>query len=537
MAANRRRITAAGRAARTSLAALSPLIAAPLLAAALLAAPPAAAQSPDSAATAVAGSDASGSGPGAGGSAQADFDTLIDLITSTVERDSWQENGTGQGDIMPFAVNGVYLDAQGSLQIERLLAPPPSLPASAATPRAAGQAVRRTSALRVVALRRLEQEIVRRQEIEAPLDETMLVLAGLQRVAFVAIDPPTGDLLLAGPAGDWRAAPGGTFVAVETGLPLVRLDDLLALWRRERRTRGAAFGCSIVPRPAGLAQVQEFLAASAAQPLEPAHRRRWLDALRARLGPQDVEFYQVDARSRVAAILLAADYHMKLIGMGLVPGVPGVRSYLAAIRVADGGAPPPLSVLRWWFAMPTTPVAADAASGTYALPDRCLQVLSENELLAARGQRVPTGVSEEPNRAFAASFTEHLPELCAAYAVYGELTRLFELAAVTALIEREGLAERVGWDASTLLSDARLRLPRVAVPQTVESVINHRVIGRRHLVAGVSGGAWVEGQRRLELRAARPAVSRAAAPPALRPAATDSWWWDAAAPGEAAPNE
>jgi len=47
-----------------------------------------------------------GGGPGGlGGGAQADFDSLIDLIVSTVEHDSWMENGTGEGEIQPFPTN------------------------------------------------------------------------------------------------------------------------------------------------------------------------------------------------------------------------------------------------------------------------------------------------------------------------------------------------------------------------------------------------------------------------------------------------
>ena len=47
-----------------------------------------------------------GGGPGQlGGAANADFDSLIDLIVSTVEHDSWMENGTGDGEIQPFPTN------------------------------------------------------------------------------------------------------------------------------------------------------------------------------------------------------------------------------------------------------------------------------------------------------------------------------------------------------------------------------------------------------------------------------------------------
>jgi general secretion pathway protein D len=49
---------------------------------------------------------AANGGPGGlGGAASADFDSLIDLIVSTVEHESWMENGTGEGEIQPFPTN------------------------------------------------------------------------------------------------------------------------------------------------------------------------------------------------------------------------------------------------------------------------------------------------------------------------------------------------------------------------------------------------------------------------------------------------
>jgi Flp pilus assembly secretin CpaC len=47
-----------------------------------------------------------GGGPGGmGGAANADFDSLIDLIVSTVHTDTWAENGGGQAEIRPFPTN------------------------------------------------------------------------------------------------------------------------------------------------------------------------------------------------------------------------------------------------------------------------------------------------------------------------------------------------------------------------------------------------------------------------------------------------
>ncbi len=47
-----------------------------------------------------------GNGPGGmGGGANADFDSLIDLIVSTVSTETWAENGGGEAEIRPFPTN------------------------------------------------------------------------------------------------------------------------------------------------------------------------------------------------------------------------------------------------------------------------------------------------------------------------------------------------------------------------------------------------------------------------------------------------
>ena len=74
-----------------------------------------------------------------------------------------------------------------------------------------------------------------------------------------------------------------------------------------------------------------------------------------------------------------------------------------------------------------------------------VKVESENERLSAEGQQIHTGESDALNRKFAHSFTEHFPELCQKYPIYAELRNLFDLALVCALVQEEGLAERVGW--------------------------------------------------------------------------------------------
>ncbi len=481
-----------------------------------------------------------------GGAANADFDSLIDLITSTVERDSWQENGTGEGEIMPFP-NGVFIDAAGALRVGQgnttlasvrdrgLHKPAAANDASTASsddnPSPAD--ARRHSNLRYISLPRLEAAIAARQRAHQPLDPAMLTLAGLERVSFVLAYPETGDLVLAGPAGDWASSRDGGLVAADSGRPLVRLDDLAAVWRRGRTQHAAAFGCSIVPRQEALARTQEFLTASAAQPLEPGQRRAWLNQLQATLGVQDVQYFGVDPDTRLASVLLAADYHMKLVGMGLAAGVPGVKSYLATVRLGPNGEAPPMNILRWWFSMPVSTVEAAPEHNAFALPERCVEVLSENELLAARGERVHTGQADKLTKQFADSFTQEFTALSDKYPVYGQLERIFELSLALAVIDKEGLAEQVGWTPTLLVDAERLRLPRVAAVKAVETVINHKVIGGRKIIAGISGGVWVDGSKSLSVAGAQgdsavrlAAVRKAPTAPPAASSIEAPWWWD-----------
>lgn len=462
--------------------------------------------------------------PAQGGAAQADFDSLIDLIQSTVAYDTWAENGSGEGEISPFAINGVYADAKGTLRFGETLKNVASLKRAPVAEAGKNQSnARANSPLRYVSLPRLERAILRCQHDHHPLDEAMLTLAGLEKLEYVIVSPRTGDLILAGPAGDWQRVDPGVLVSKETGHPVLRLDDLLSLWRRP--SGNVAFGCSIVPRQEALAQTQDYLRQTGAQPVDSRERKQWLTGLRDSLGRQDVEFFGIVPENHVAAVLLLADYHMKLIGMGLVDGVDGVQSYLESVKLLPDGTAPPMSVLRWWFAMRSCEVSADAQHEVFQLPTDLVQVLSENELLAARGERIHTNQSDELNRKFARSFTGHFQQIGAVYPLYGELQNVFSLGLALALLEREDLVHRSTWKPSLLLDAERLPLPVFRIPRTVETVVNHRVIHGRHIIAGISGGVWIDTKTTMQLHQVNQNVLGRGRNMPLMPA-DERWWWD-----------
>jgi len=214
--------------------------------------------------------------------------------------------------------------------------------------------------------------------------------------------------------------------------------------------------------------------------------------------------------------------------MGLVDGVDGVESYLASIRLAAGEAPPPMSVLRWWFTQHYDAIRKSPDANAYQLVGQGVRVLSENELLAEQGRRVHTGQSDPLNRQFAQRFTLHFAELAKKYPVYGELRNIFDLSLTVALIHTNGLDDRVGWQPGRLADGQQLRLPPGPVPRQVETVVNSRVINRRHVVAGVSGGVSVDVaavlSRPPEVVSSGEVIDRRdTAPPSLQ---ANAWWWD-----------
>jgi uncharacterized protein DUF1598 len=467
---------------------------------------------------------------GRGGGVQPDFDSLIELITGTINPTTWSDVG-GTGAVKAFP-GGVYVDADGAMRKARVAEVGLELKDVRAAAAGASQQrqARHPSALRKISLPRLEKEVQLRLAAGRPLDEEMLVLAGLERIQYVLVYPETGDLVLAGPAGDWTTDAQSRIVSVAGGRPVVRLEDLVVLLRHGLHAHPASFGCSITPTQQGLARTQAFADRSSQTPLKPGRRGAWLAELRDQMGAQTIEVQGLDPRTRAAEVLVEADYHMKLIGIGLEPGTLGVPSYLEMVKVGRGEAPPPLSVLRWWFTMNYKAVLAAADRDAFELRGQGVKVLSENEMLTEAGQRVHTGQSDLWNQEFAHNFTQHFADLSVRYPIYAELQNVFDLALVASLMKAEGLPDRVGWHVTCFDDPAAFPVALGTPPKTVETVVNHRVVNSVHVLAAVSGGVSAEPDAlvkptaiEVDRQGALTSEIRRAEPAKVAP---HSWWWD-----------
>lgn len=443
------------------------------------------------------GSSASGHAgqAGQGGAAQADFDTLINLIKSTIEPLSWDDAG-GSGTIQPFP-GGIYIDRDGlvvrfdvnnsaELQVIRRDQFDGMFSEH-------GQDVREESSLRKVSLVRLQRELelLRVQGLDA--DVAMKNLAGIYKIQYVLVYPESGDIVIAGPAGQWNADADGRIVHHRTRRPTVKLDHLVELLRNAF-SNDPTLGCSITPRANNLLKTQQYLKNAAGKPIVVGRTEQWLSGLRDSMGRQDVEVFGVDTHTHLAKTMVEADYHMKLIGMGLVPGVPGMNSYMDNLKQAaeKTGTPQALSMLRWWFTTNYSSLHATKDGQAFEIIGSGVKVLSENELIGKLGNRVGTGKSDPLTQQFAIEFTKNFEQLSQQYPVYGELRNVFDLALITMLIKSEDLHTRVQWNLDYFLDENGYRVAQAVPPTAVESVISHRLVGGKTVLAGVSGGVLLD---------------------------------------------
>ncbi len=468
---------------------------------------------------------------GAMGGNQVDFDPLMTLIKSTIAPSSWDDVG-GTGSVQGFA-GGVYVDAQGTLK--PLLKQEKGLELEGLRLQAlkdlrdetSGEA-RVKSPLRKISLNRLEKQVQLRLAAGRLPSEEMQALAGLQRIQYVLVYPQEGDVVLAGPAGDWTQADEGRLVSRDNGHPVLQLDDLVVIMRHMLRDKEDRFGCSINPTEEGLAKTKEFVEESNKTPLKPGQRDAWLGKLKQALGQQDIVVYGVDPRTRVGRVMIEADYRMKLVGLGLEPSIVDVPSYLSSLP--KDAAKQPLDVLRWWFTLNYDSVKTTAGRDAYELSGQGVKVLSENELLTAMGKRVHTGNSNDKNAEFAQNFTTHFAKLAKKYPIYAELQNIFDLALVGALLRAENVPDRANWHFAYFGDPQQFRVQLAAAPKKVDTVVNHRVMDRVNIVAAVSGGVTVEPSVLVQRDAIKIEDSgplstyRTNSKPLELP--RKAWWWD-----------
>ncbi len=381
---------------------------------------------------------------------------------------------------------------------------------------------------------RLEKEVQLLASQGLPMTVPMQHLAGIYEIKYVMWLPETRDIVIVGPAGPWTTDADGHPINVDTGKPVLQIEDLVVCLRNAQnppRGNNGRFGCSITPRKQNLAATREYLRTSKLQGAS------WRNQLRKTLGQQDIEVFGLDPATHAGRVLVEADYRMKLVAMGLEESIPQIPSYLSRLTVGVDGQMKPMDVVRWWFTMNYDEVVADSKREVFLLSGSGVKVLSENEFINDQGDRIHTGQSDGPTAGFARDFTAHFGEIADKYPVYRRLKNLFDLAIVSALIRQHDLDRKAGWHLTYFGNDPEYadfvyQPPTAAVPMQVDSVMNHRTITRRrlkHTLVGVSGGITFDSLQVLRSRSRLTDDGSELAEvvdPSDQRHRSSHWWWD-----------
>ncbi|WP_010582181.1 DUF1598 domain-containing protein [Schlesneria paludicola] len=458
---------------------------------------------------------------------QANFGMLINLIQRNTSG-KW-DDVEGESAITPFQT-GVRVSPAGLLHRVTEQENSGQLQAMGVRARQAdlNSDVSHKSELRMVSLTRLEREVARRMEEGLPIPETMSQLAGLSQVKFVFVYPETNEIVVAGPANGWEYNPQGQPISLNDGRPTLQLDDLVTVLRTFASGK-ADFGCSINTRDEGVKALQEFAKSSTKSGgLDPSATRKWVNDLQSALGRQDVVVWGVPQDSRVARVIVEADYRMKLIGIDKLDAGKEIPSYFDLLPVAQQKSQN-LDALRWWLALKFDGVTHSNDKTAFEMHGSSVLCQSENQLLTADGKHVPTGQSEATNRLFAENFTANYDKLAKRDTVFADTQNIFDLALCAALIKHEGLADKASWNMGVFAPHGAYTPASYAVPKEVDSVVNHRVYSRRNIVVQVAGGV------RADVMAAAKDVSLNTTEPRLDDVGRDAkaaklpvgrWWWD-----------
>jgi len=462
----------------------------------------------------------------AAGGSGADFTQLKELIQNETSGPWFELDGVG--GTMSELETGVRVDPNGMLSHltrEEFTGRLKALGIRARRADLNGDMARR-SQLRLVSLTRLEKEVRRRLAAGEPVVETMKNLAGLYKVEYVFVYPQSGEIVIGGPAEGWKYNTRGRPVSLTDEKPTLQLDDFVTVFRTFSPEGNGFFNCLIVPRPEGLKKTRALAEATRKRgPLPSGGTRRYVEQLVNAMGPQDVKVNGVPLDSRVARVIVEADYRMKLIGIDKLNATPAIPSYFDLLAKHPQQNAPSLDALRWWLTMKYDAVLHSKDRRVFHIQGSSVLCQGLNEKITPDGRRVHTGKADPVNRLFAVNFTQHYDDLARRNLIFADLQNVFDLSLVAALIRHERLDRETNWDGGVFAVGGDFQPARFEPPKTVPTVGNYR----RNVAIQVAGGVRADLMsvvRNPELRREAPRLG-SLRDTAKAPELPDGrWWWD-----------
>ena len=440
--------------------------------------------------------------------------TVVTVLFATLTLVGTAHGQFGRG--FGMSVGGIAIDADGIVRNLDARASE-SLAAERRAALADADAVT-AGALRKVSLAAVTATVRDAAATGKAVPPDVVFLGGLQQVTAVFVDPEHHDIVLVGPADTPVVSPSGTIVGAAGKRPLLQFEDLVVALRAIDGARAGGIRCSIDPTRDGLERLDAFLAKQRAVMGNPEPLFRGMEQA---LGLQTVTVGGVPADSRFAQVLVAADYRMKRIGMGLEPsGVKQLPSYLALVPTGGQAA----SLPRFWLEADYDPIARDADELAWRLSGRRMKCLTESDLAGTHGVERGAGRADKAAEKWCDAMTAHYDELALKHPVFAELVNCVDLAVVAALIKGRQLDARAGLDLAPLLDAKAIPLPQYDVPETVPTVASGLKKGTAWVLSASGGVQFQPWQFAANAEAADDLGKQRATALAARPNA--GLWWD-----------
>ena len=416
------------------------------------------------------------------------------------------------------AVGGIVVDPQGAVRQPTVAERQEILAALRAQTQRIAPELKQNTGFRKVSLRALEAALTEAVNSGNPVPDEALYLAGLQRVQYVLVYPEQNDIVLAGPGEGWRFDDDGNAVGVTTGLPAVRLDDLLVALRTVEAARTEGITVSIDPTAEGRQRFEAFMQS------QRTFNAAILPVAARALGPQQVTLTGVPTESHFARVLFAADYRMKRLAMNLEPApIKGLPGYLDMLK--SKGQLPGTAMPRWWMACNYEPLARSADRLAWEIRGQGVKAMSEDEIVAADGSVQGTGQADPIAKQWADLLTTHYPALSAKDPTLAQLRNLMDLCVVAAVIQREDLVSLAGGAGFPLLAspDSSFGIGELPAPRTVEPQCSFLKIGRNYVITA-SGGVQIDSWQVAANNVVSPQLKSVHSQGT--PGTGKAWWWN-----------
>ncbi|MFM7055486.1 MAG: DUF1598 domain-containing protein [Planctomycetota bacterium] len=341
------------------------------------------------------------------------------------------------------------------------------------------ESLRKPSTRRSVSLRRLDQQLTTLLADAKPLPPEIRFLAGLTRIDEVFIDG-TADIVISGPAEGFAPAAGRRVTGLESGRPVLCLDDLLTALRAPEILEHC--GCSIDPNPERLAESQAWLRANSAPATLQVARAR-MDHMIRLMGPWQVTTFGVPEDSRMSLSMVEADYLMKRLAIGVErSGTGGLKTTLQLAKPGDN------MMRRWWFAGSPDYLSCSTDRSLWLLSGPRFQLLAQEELMAADGTLFDAENLQGSSEEFAGLFNERREELVKKHPAFADLQNLFDVL-ITAGLMRDALDNgRLSWTPQVLTTAEQLPTFSYPVPRETLPLLNTRQAPGGPLIGAFSGG-------------------------------------------------